>query len=64
MDRRVRTKAEIAAIFGDDLPLTTSDERDPGGSLTGTRAAVSDSLELLSSTDRWLTENCPPHHGG
>jgi hypothetical protein len=37
-------------VFGDVLPETTSDERDE-------REAGSD------SSDRWLREQVPPHHG-
>lgn len=42
-------RRRLAAVFG-DLPETTSDERDPreGGS---------------RSSDDWLREQVPPHHG-
>ncbi|WP_110183103.1 hypothetical protein [Nocardioides solisilvae] len=42
----------LARVFGDVLPETTSDERDPepGG--------------LESSSDAWLRAQVPPHHGG
>lgn len=46
---RRRRRAEI---FGDVLPETTSDEREP---TTPERESVS---------DRWLREQVPPHHGG
>jgi hypothetical protein len=39
-----------AEVFGDALPETTSDEREPG-----------DARE--SGTDAWLRAQVPPHHG-
>ncbi|WP_370250654.1 hypothetical protein [Nocardioides sp.] len=48
-------RRRLAEVFGDTLPETTSDERDPaptGGTGTGE-----------SATDRWLKEQVPPHHG-
>ena len=45
-------RRRLAAVFGDVLPETTSDERDTGG------AAVEDADE------RWLKAQVPPHHGG
>jgi len=40
-------------VFGDVLPETTADERDPGGAPDrGDR-----------ERDRWYEENRPPHHG-
>lgn len=47
-------KRRLAAVFGDVLPETTSDERDES---TGGRA------ETESATDRWLKAQVPPHHG-
>lgn len=41
----------LDAIFGDVLPETTSDERDP-------RAPESE-----SAGDAWLRAQVPPHHG-
>jgi len=44
----------LAEVFGDVLPDTTADERDPAEAVDG-------------STDRdeaWLKEQVPPHHGG
>ena len=46
-------KRRLAEVFGDVLPDTTSDERDPEdapgrGSARG---------------DTWLEEQVPPHHG-
>lgn len=40
-----------AAVFGETLPETTSDEREPGTPERGSR------------TDQWLREQVPPHHG-
>jgi hypothetical protein len=48
-------RRRLAEVFGDSLPDTTSDERDPGVR----RPAGSE-----SSSDRWLREQVPPHHGG
>ena len=48
-------KRRIAAVFGDVLPETTSDERDDAS------AAKNDGGE--SATDRWLKAQVPPHHG-
>nr|WP_232840175.1 hypothetical protein [Nocardia aurea] len=48
--RRARDVARAARIFGDILPETTSDERDPhsGGD---------------NSSDDWFRSQVPPHHG-
>lgn len=46
-------RARLAAVFGDVLPETTSDERDP--------EATAESGE--SGGDAWLREQVPPHHG-
>ncbi|MDO9495588.1 MAG: hypothetical protein Q7J48_07785 [Nocardioides sp.] len=45
-------KRRLAAVFGDVLPDTTSDEREPGSSSDGS-----------SSSDEWLKAQVPPHHG-
>ena len=42
-------KRRLAAVFGDVLPETTSDERDPAAD--------------PSSGDEWLRAQVPPHHG-
>lgn len=42
-----------AAVFGDVLPETTSDERDPGS------ASGEDTAD-----DTWLRAQVPPHYGG
>ena len=36
-------------VFGDVLPETTSDERSPG--------------DAEETTDEWLRQQVPPHHG-
>jgi hypothetical protein len=43
-------RRRLAAVFGDVLPETTSDERDP-------EASDEDAGE------RWLRAQVPPHHG-
>ena len=45
--RRLR----IAAVFGDVLPDTTGDERDPEGP------------DDRGDGDSWLRAQVPPHHG-
>jgi hypothetical protein len=47
-------KRRLAEVFGDLLPDTTSDERDP--------AERSD--DSADRGDTWLKEQVPPHHGG
>jgi hypothetical protein len=44
-------RRRLAAVFGDVLPDTTQDERDPDAS--------SDD----DAQDRWLRSQVPPHHG-
>jgi hypothetical protein len=45
-------KRRLAAVFGDVLPDTTSDEQDP------------ESREQRDDAqDRWLRSQVPPHHG-
>ena len=48
-----RRRRRLAAVFGDVLPDTTSDERDVDAS--------SDVDE--DAQDRWLRNQVPPHHG-
>jgi len=43
-------KRRLAAVFGDVLPETTSDERDTEADDT-------------PSSDAWLRAQVPPHHG-
>lgn len=47
-----KRKARLARIFGDALPETTRDERDPG-----------DRGHEESAADAWLKAQVPPHHG-
>ncbi|WP_018178484.1 hypothetical protein [Jongsikchunia kroppenstedtii] len=51
--RRRRSRAEIDAIFGDDLPATTRDERDESGR----------DPRGPTTSDQWHLNNVPPHHG-
>lgn len=44
-------KRRLAAVFGDVLPETTSDERD-------------DRPREESGSEAWLKAQVPPHHGG
>jgi hypothetical protein len=46
-------RRRLAAVFGDVLPETTSDDRDES-------APRSDE----SDADAWLRAQVPPHHGG
>ncbi|MGH3580228.1 MAG: hypothetical protein ACRDUB_01465 [Mycobacterium sp.] len=41
----------VNAIFGEELPSTTRDER------------AEDLPADASERDRWLRDNVPPHHG-
>jgi hypothetical protein len=43
-------RRRLDEVFGDVLPETTSDERD-------------DRDRDAESSDRWLREQIPPHHG-
>jgi hypothetical protein len=47
-------RRRLAAVFGDVLPDTTADERDP--------EAPHDE-EDGDAKDRWLRRQVPPHHG-
>ncbi|WP_020631655.1 hypothetical protein [Amycolatopsis alba] len=42
------TRRRVDEIFGDVLPDTTSDEREPG--------------QRTPDSDSWYLENRPPHH--
>ncbi len=48
-------RKRLAAVFGDVLPETTKDERDPDE--TPARRPGED------ATDAWLLAQVPPHHG-
>jgi hypothetical protein len=47
-------RRRLAAVFGDVLPETTSDERDP-------QAPGGDGSE--DAGEAWLKAQVPPHHG-
>ncbi len=47
-------KRRLAEVFGDVLPDTTTDERDP----------AEDADSAIERSDAWLKEQVPPHHGG
>jgi hypothetical protein len=49
LDPGAARKRRLAEVFGDVLPESTTDDRDPEPTLTD---------------DHWLIENRPPHHGG
>jgi hypothetical protein len=44
-------RRRLDAVFGEVLPETTSDERDPGAD------------ESSDASDAWLKAQVPPHHG-
>lgn len=46
-------KRRLAEVFGDVLPETTADEREP-----------EDRAGAAERGDTWLKEQVPPHHGG
>jgi hypothetical protein len=56
-------RRRLAAVFGDTLPETTSDEREPGEA-DGVRRDAGPGAPADSASDRWLREQVPPHHGG
>lgn len=45
------TRDAVNAIFGEEMPRTTRDERDP------------EAPEERFDRDEWLRANVPPHHG-
>jgi len=45
-------RRRLAAVFGEVLPETTSDERDPAPDTDGD-----------DRSEQWLLEQRPPHHG-
>jgi hypothetical protein len=49
-DQRASSRRALAAVFGEVLPETTADERDPG------------SPSREEPDDSWYLENRPPHH--
>lgn len=46
-------KRRLARVFGDVLPETTADEREPDA----------DPDERARGTEAWLKAQVPPHHG-
>jgi hypothetical protein len=48
-----KRRRRLAEVFGDALPDTTSDERDPEGRPD----------DAAKRSDTWLEEQVPPHHG-
>ncbi|NYD43336.1 hypothetical protein [Nocardioides panaciterrulae] len=48
-------RRRLAEVFGDVLPETTSDERDP--------EARRDRGRGEDAGERWLKDQVPPHHG-
>ena len=49
-----KRRRRLAEVFGDVLPQTTSDERDP---------AEPSSRGGKDDGDTWLLSQVPPHHG-
>ena len=52
-DAAVKRRRRLAEVFGDVLPETTRDERDPEARRTGRE----------DPGERWLKDQVPPHHG-
>jgi hypothetical protein len=50
-ETREERRRRLAAVFGDTLPDTTSDERDD------------EAPESASRSEEWLKRQVPPHHG-
>ena len=51
-DDAARRRRLRQQVFGDVLPDTTADEREPGAREPGE-----------TGNDEWLRSNVPPHHG-
>lgn len=49
-------RARLDAIFGDTMPDTTRDEREPGEGRESPRSEA-------ERGDAWLRAQVPPHHG-
>lgn len=45
------TQHSVNPVFGEPLPMASSDERDEG------------SLHEDAEREEWLRDNVPPHHG-
>jgi len=52
-ERGWERRRRLAEVFGDALPDTTSDERDP----------EERPEDAAKRSDTWLEEQVPPHHG-
>jgi len=52
-ERDWERRRRLAEVFGDALPDTTSDERDP----------EERPEDAAKRSDTWLEEQVPPHHG-
>lgn len=50
-------------VFGDVLPDSTSDDRDPSDAGSVTASGPASESRRGSSSDEWLKANVPPHHG-
>ncbi len=49
-------RKRLAEVFGDVLPETTADEREPGSAGGGSEPGV-------DAGEAWLRAQVPPHHG-
>lgn len=54
-------RRRLARVFGDPLPETTADERDPGAGAPDADPAAGAAGE--SASEAWLKAQVPPHHG-
>ncbi|MCX5045570.1 hypothetical protein OG921_20605 [Aldersonia sp. NBC_00410] len=61
MQRSPAEAARLARVFGDVLPDTTNDARDPDAG--GENSAPEHSGSTSNSRDEWLRSQIPPHHG-
>lgn len=52
-------RRRLAAVFGDALPDTTADERDPEAGARDT----ADETRGETAAEAWLRAQVPPHHG-
>lgn len=58
-----RRRRRLAEVFGDVLPDTTRDEREPGDGSTRGASSEGSGESAESAQDRWLRDQVPPHHG-
>jgi len=56
-DQGWRRRQRLDEVFGDVLPETTTDERDPS------ETDAADGADDETASDRWLRSQVPPHHG-